>query len=164
MNVFFTVGYLIDSNKIGNCPIQIALFHSLACFPFQEQSLYEREGLNMKKINYIDNQDCIGMSAIIIIIIYFENVYFFHAVQRFGVCPYEVPTYILEYCSFRLQTKQYLCGFISKECTSSINQSISFSCHHSNILSQVFPLLPLYFTLYFANIDELFDKNPDWIR
>ncbi len=27
----------------------------------EEQLLYEREGLGLKKIHYIDNQDCIGM-------------------------------------------------------------------------------------------------------
>ncbi len=27
----------------------------------EEQLLYEREGLGLKKIYYIDNQDCIGM-------------------------------------------------------------------------------------------------------
>jgi len=26
----------------------------------QEQALYEKEGLCVKKIDYIDNQDCIG--------------------------------------------------------------------------------------------------------
>ena len=26
----------------------------------QEQALYEKEGLNVKKIEYVDNQDCIG--------------------------------------------------------------------------------------------------------
>jgi len=26
----------------------------------QEQALYEKEGLCVRKINYIDNQDCIG--------------------------------------------------------------------------------------------------------
>lgn len=27
---------------------------------FQEQALYEKEGLAVKKIEYVDNQDCIG--------------------------------------------------------------------------------------------------------
>ena len=27
----------------------------------EEQLLYEKEGLGLKKISYIDNQDCIGM-------------------------------------------------------------------------------------------------------
>ncbi len=27
----------------------------------EEQVLYEKEGLGLKKIHYIDNQDCIGM-------------------------------------------------------------------------------------------------------
>jgi myosin-6 len=27
----------------------------------EEQILYEKEGLGLKKIHYIDNQDCIGM-------------------------------------------------------------------------------------------------------
>ena len=26
----------------------------------EEQALYEKEGLNVKKISYVDNQDCIG--------------------------------------------------------------------------------------------------------
>ena len=26
----------------------------------EEQSLYEKEGLNVKKIEFVDNQDCIG--------------------------------------------------------------------------------------------------------
>ena len=26
----------------------------------EEQALYEKEGLNVKKIHYVDNQDCIG--------------------------------------------------------------------------------------------------------
>ena len=30
---------------------------------FQEQALYEKEGLNVKKIHYVDNQDCIGRLA-----------------------------------------------------------------------------------------------------
>jgi hypothetical protein len=30
----------------------------------EEQLLYEKEGLGLKKIHYIDNQDCIGMSSI----------------------------------------------------------------------------------------------------
>ena len=42
-----------------------------------------------------------------IIIIYFENVHFFHAVLGLDICPYEVPLHIPEYCSFTLQTKQF---------------------------------------------------------
>jgi len=30
-------------------------------FQFQEQALYEKEGLKVKKIHYVDNQDCIGV-------------------------------------------------------------------------------------------------------
>ena len=44
---------------------------------------------------------------IIIIIIYFENVHFFHDKLRLDVCPYEVPPHIPEYCPFRLQTKHF---------------------------------------------------------
>ena len=32
----------------------------LAFFIAQEQQLYEKEGLGVGKISYIDNQDCIG--------------------------------------------------------------------------------------------------------
>lgn len=32
---------------------------------FQEQILYDKEGLNVKKISYTDNQDCIGKSEVI---------------------------------------------------------------------------------------------------
>ena len=31
----------------------------------EEQLLYEKEGLNVRKISYVDNQDCIGESAVI---------------------------------------------------------------------------------------------------
>ena len=31
----------------------------------QEQALYEKEGLNVKKIHYVDNQDCIGKTRLI---------------------------------------------------------------------------------------------------
>ena len=36
--------------------------------------------------------------VLIIIIIHFENIYFFHATLRLDVCPYEVPPHIPEYC------------------------------------------------------------------
>jgi myosin-6 len=32
----------------------------------EEQVLYEKEGLGLKKIHYIDNQDCIGMFYILV--------------------------------------------------------------------------------------------------
>ena len=44
---------------------------------------------------------------IIIIIIYFENVYFFHAMLGLDVCPYEVPPHIPENCPLRPQTNHF---------------------------------------------------------
>lgn len=32
-------------------------------FPFQEQELYQREGLGVNEVHYVDNQDCIGMKT-----------------------------------------------------------------------------------------------------
>jgi len=32
----------------------------------QEQALYEKEGLKVKKIHYTDNQDCIGPAFIVL--------------------------------------------------------------------------------------------------
>ena len=37
-----------------------------------------------------------------IIIIYFENVHFFHDKKGLDVCPYLVPPHILEYRPFRM--------------------------------------------------------------
>jgi len=50
----------------GSTKCDITIF-AVAKFSFsdcwlQEQSIYEKEGLCVKKINYIDNQDCIGES------------------------------------------------------------------------------------------------------
>ena len=39
--------------------LNLSLFTIVNCW-LQEQALYEKEGLCVKKINYIDNQDCIG--------------------------------------------------------------------------------------------------------
>lgn len=30
-------------------------------FAFQEQELYQKEGLGVNEVHYVDNQDCIGM-------------------------------------------------------------------------------------------------------
>jgi len=40
----------------------------------QEQALYEREGLKVKKIHYTDNQDCIGLTFAISTAV----TYYFH--------------------------------------------------------------------------------------
>ncbi len=32
-------------------------------FAFQEQELYQKEGLGVNEVHYVDNQDCIGMKA-----------------------------------------------------------------------------------------------------
>lgn len=32
-------------------------------FLFQEQELYQREGLGVNEVHYVDNQDCIGMKT-----------------------------------------------------------------------------------------------------
>ena len=41
------------------------------------------------------------------IIIYFENVHFFHAMLGLDVSPYEVPPHIPEYRPFRILTKHF---------------------------------------------------------
>ena len=43
----------------------------------EEQLLYEKEGLGLKKIHYIDNQDCIGMNLIIRFIFRLFHVFIF---------------------------------------------------------------------------------------
>ena len=43
----------------------------------------------------------------IIIIIYFENVHFFHATLGLDICPYEVPPHIPEYRPFRMLAKHF---------------------------------------------------------
>ena len=49
-----------------------------------------------------------GSPVIIIIIIYCENVHFFHTKVGLDICPYEVPPHISEYyCTFRLQTNHF---------------------------------------------------------
>ena len=57
-----------------------------------------------------------GNRAFIIIIIYFENVHFFHAMLELVVCPYEIPPNFPEY---RIQD---------------VNQVLP--CHHSHTLSK----------------------------
>lgn len=37
-------------------------------FAFQEQELYQREGLGVNEVHYVDNQDCIGMKMPLIIV------------------------------------------------------------------------------------------------
>lgn len=34
-------------------------------FLIKEQNIYETEGLGLRKINYIDNQDCIGKNNLL---------------------------------------------------------------------------------------------------
>lgn len=34
----------------------------------EEQTLYQREGLQVKKIEFVDNQDCIGMHFFLILL------------------------------------------------------------------------------------------------
>jgi hypothetical protein len=41
-------------------------------FFFQEQALYEKEGLNVKRIDWTDNQDCIGQYAVYNVFVYFN--------------------------------------------------------------------------------------------
>lgn len=38
----------------------------------QEQELYQREGLGVNEVHYVDNQDCIGTSAVSVPLILFE--------------------------------------------------------------------------------------------
>jgi myosin heavy subunit len=44
----------------------------------EEQLLYEKEGLGLKKINYIDNQDCIGMLIKILFLFIFFIFFIFY--------------------------------------------------------------------------------------
>lgn len=34
-----------------------------------EQALYQKEGLNVKRIDYVDNQDCIGILQYILLLL-----------------------------------------------------------------------------------------------
>lgn len=33
-------------------------------FDLQEQELYQKEGLGVNEVHYVDNQDCIGMGTV----------------------------------------------------------------------------------------------------
>lgn len=37
-------------------------------FVFQEQELYQREGLGVNEVHYVDNQDCIGTKTPLIVV------------------------------------------------------------------------------------------------
>lgn len=36
------------------------VFFKLLCLSVQEQELYQKEGLGVNEVHYVDNQDCIG--------------------------------------------------------------------------------------------------------
>lgn len=37
-------------------------------FDLQEQELYQKEGLGVNEVHYVDNQDCIGMDIVILLL------------------------------------------------------------------------------------------------
>jgi len=43
----------------------------------QEQALYEREGLKVKKIHYTDNQDCIGLTFLCRLLLLATSIFIF---------------------------------------------------------------------------------------
>lgn len=49
---------------VNNKNLALPNLMSISITSIQEQSLYEKEGLKVKKIHYTDNQDCIGMIVI----------------------------------------------------------------------------------------------------
>ena len=64
---------------------------------------YSWELANVWKLIHTNSLvQCPVLIFVIIIIIYFENVHFFHATLGFDVCPYEVPPHIPEYRPFRM--------------------------------------------------------------
>ena len=60
--IFFLEYFTVNSFEqfcINYCNEKLQQFFNKRILK-DEQLLYEKEGLNVKKINYVDNQDCIG--------------------------------------------------------------------------------------------------------
>jgi len=56
----------------------------------QEQALYEKEGLKVKKIHYTDNQDCIGVTFRLLLLFSF-NLLFYRVILSWAWCARKEP-------------------------------------------------------------------------